>query len=156
MSTTLEDSVAAIAALPGLKRREITNCVLCGKGLAHDRNIAFYRVRVEQYVFDHSSITRRHGLELFFGGGSPGAVLAQAMGADEDLAKQFSDSSPQLICQPCALESPAALPRILEAATEAAEKRAQVAREAGPKCTHGNPEGWCDLCEADATAARIA
>jgi hypothetical protein len=109
--------------LPGLKRAEITKCVLCGNGLARGGAICFYRVRVEQFVFDARAIDRRHGLETFFGGGGPGAALAQAMGPDEDLAKQMSDSKPRLVCQSCALETACALPRVLDAAGEEGKDR---------------------------------
>jgi hypothetical protein len=115
-----------IRKLPGLKRKEITNCELCGNGLAKNGQFVFYRVRVEQYVLDGNAINRRHGLETFFGGGGAGALLAQAMGDDEDLAKQMSDSKPRLVCQGCAIDSAMALPRLLEAVAEK-----EVEREPG-------------------------
>lgn len=96
--------------LPGIKRREITNCALCGKGLAHNGAIMFNRVKVERFAFDYRQIRQLRGLEEFFGGGSPGAVLASVMGTDADLAKCMNpEVGAKLVCDMCAFSNTALL-----------------------------------------------
>lgn len=86
---------------PGLKRKDIEKCCLCGLGVAHDGSFTFYRIKLERFLFDPKAIQRRHGLETFFGGGAGGALLAGVMGTDDDLAKSFSDEDVGLICDSC-------------------------------------------------------
>jgi hypothetical protein len=86
--------------LPGLKRRDIKPCALCGKGVMHGGQITFYRLTLDRYVVDMHAIERQHGLEQFMG--SP--AIAHAMGPDEDLAKQLPEGAgPVLVCQWCAM-----------------------------------------------------
>lgn len=83
-----------------MKRGDIV-CIFCDQGLLHNKDVVFYRVRVEQMVFDLRAIQRRHGLEEYFGGGVQGAGLAEVMGADEDLARRLSGAE-VLVCGSCA------------------------------------------------------
>lgn len=87
-----------------MKRNEIQPCALCGKGVMHDGNIMFTKVRLERFVVDLKAIERRHGLETFFGGGQGGAVLAGVMGTDDDLAVSVDDGVEVLICDPCSMQ----------------------------------------------------
>lgn len=89
--------------LPGLKQRDFAPCALCGRGVAACGHVHFYRVRMEQFVFDANAIRRQHGLETMLG---QAAALAQALGPDEDLAKRVSVTE-QLVCGECALTSDA-------------------------------------------------
>lgn len=77
-----------------MKQSELKNCHICGKGLMHDHQIYFYKVKVEQFVFDLSAIQRQHGLEMSMGAS---AALAQIMGPDNDLA-QGTGEVEVLIC----------------------------------------------------------
>jgi len=95
------------------RRRNLVPCALCGKGVMHDGSPIFYRVRVEQLVVDIGAVQRRHGLEQFFGGGGVGAELAQAMGADEPIAKPLSSIFEALLCQSCSMGG-ATVPRLCE------------------------------------------
>jgi hypothetical protein len=95
---TTPDIAAEVAALPGLKEKELresATCSLCTRPIARYGPI-FYRVRIEQIALNVSAIHRRDGLSAFLG--SP--VLARVMGPDEDLAKVM-DSATLSICLEC-------------------------------------------------------
>jgi hypothetical protein len=117
-----------IDKLPGLKRKEIEKCAVCLEGVAHNRQITFYRVTVERFILDHLAIQRTHGLEQFFGGGSAGALMANVMGTDEDLAKQICPASSFILCEECAMKTETnGLAYILEAINERKSESEQVA-----------------------------
>ena len=83
-----------------MKRAEIKNCLLCGKVVAHNNDLTFYRVSITRLILNPRAIQQRQGLEMMLG--SP--ALAEVMGPDDDLANEFS-SHDFLVCQPCALGS---------------------------------------------------
>lgn len=85
-----------------MKQEEITACAVCRRGVAHDRNLTFYRVRVEYLVLNVQAIQRQHGLEQFFGGGQAAARIAHVMGPGEDIAKGLSEDT-GLVCFDCAV-----------------------------------------------------
>ncbi|MEY2849631.1 MAG: hypothetical protein RI885_2298 [Actinomycetota bacterium] len=82
-----------------MKQRELGPCAACGRGVMHDRSIAFYRVTFEHFVLMTGVIQRQAGLEQAMG--SP--VLAAVMGPDEDLAKRAGPADREIICQHCAI-----------------------------------------------------
>lgn len=92
-----------IRRLPGIKRRDLKRCAMCDRGVAERGDLTFYRVSIEHFVLDARAIQRRHGLETFFGGGGPGAALAEVMGGDEDLAKRLGDPAAGILCMHCAM-----------------------------------------------------
>ena len=95
------------------KRRDVKPCCMCGKGVAAG-GLAFYRLRgIDHMVLNADGIQRTHGLEQFFGGGSAGAMLANAMGDDPDLANTMASHDEVLVCSECAFEYP--LVAIIEA-----------------------------------------
>ena len=99
-----------------MKRRDLQPCVVCKKGLAHNRGLTFYRVKIDHMVFDVAALGRLHALESLFGGGSGGAALAEAMGPDEDLAQEITSTGTVLVCQDCGIET--LLHAVLEIADE--------------------------------------
>lgn len=88
-----------ISELPGLKATDLKPCHLCGK---HYDNPVFYRVSVKQFVLDAKAIERQIGLSMMLGGN---ATIAQAMGPNEDMAKQ-TQSHTALLCSECAMKMP--------------------------------------------------
>lgn len=97
-----------------MKRLEISKgCAVCGKGIMHDGQIAFYRVAIDHFVSNLQAIQRTHGLEQFFGGGPAGAALADAMGTDEDLAIKVSSNN-FLVCQKCMIGHASMLLTVVE------------------------------------------
>lgn len=98
------------------KRRDVKPCCVCGKGVAQG-GIDFYRLHgLDHMVLDPGAIRRTDGLEKFFGGGGAGAMLANAMGDDPDLAHTLDSTDEVLVCSKCALEAP--LAQILEVAAD--------------------------------------
>ncbi len=91
---------AELAKLPGFKQSELKPCAVCGKGLAHDGNFLFWRLKFERLGIDHSAVQRQHGLELMLG--SP--AIARVMGPDEDIAKVLDGPTSVLVCEPCVTE----------------------------------------------------
>jgi hypothetical protein len=88
-----------------MKARDIKPCAICGKGVMHSGVPLFYRVKVESMGVDIAAVKRHSGLEQVFGGGQAGAVLADVMGPDPDIAKPIIEDQPAvLVCQTCALE----------------------------------------------------
>jgi hypothetical protein len=91
---------AELAKLPGFKQRELRPCAACGKGLAHDGNFLFWRIKFDRLGFDAVAIEQQHGLELMLR--SPG--LAFLMGPDRDIAKVIDGGHEALVCEPCVME----------------------------------------------------
>lgn len=95
-----------------MKQHEIEHCAVCKRGVAHSRQIAFFRLTIEHMVLDINAIQRQAGLEQMLQGN---AQLAHAMGANEDIAK-CAYTSRGLVCQECMITKPAAT--VWEALTE--------------------------------------
>lgn len=87
-----------------MKRKDITQCIICGEGLAKNSNLTFYKVETEYHVFDMQAIQQEHGLEQYFGGGRQGAILANVMGPDPELSK-IVNKTDGYICLECALRT---------------------------------------------------
>ena len=100
-----------------MKQNEITKCLVCGEGIAHDGNIQFFRITIESLLLNLGAIQRQHGLEMMMG---KAAGLAQVMGMDEDLAKTYAKES-GLICQPCFMGPDADVAMILKSLNDAAK-----------------------------------
>jgi len=100
MSEALAKARAEISKLPGFKQSEIQPCALCGKGLGHDGNFLFWRLKFERLGIDHSAVRQQHGLELMLGS----AALAHVMGPDRDIAKVIDGPRDALVCEPCVMD----------------------------------------------------
>lgn len=87
-----------------MKREELQKCAMCGKGVMHTGLPLFWRVTVERLAVDLEAVQRRHGLEMFFGGGSAGAALAGVMGDDTEIAKSIMDPKVLLLCEDCVMK----------------------------------------------------
>lgn len=96
------NAISDINKLPGMKHRDFKPCVCCGKGMMHAGGITFFRLRIERFIIDAREVQRAAGMEMMMGGGQAGAVLANVMGPNNDLAKQFEDYS-VLVCEPCSM-----------------------------------------------------
>lgn len=86
-----------------MKRKDFKPCMFCNQGVAHDNQIAFFKVEVTYQVLDGKAIQREHGLEEFFGGGQQGARLANVMGDDPHLSHKVGFRE-GLVCLSCAEE----------------------------------------------------
>jgi hypothetical protein len=109
-----------VEKLPGIKQAEIKPCAICAKGVAHDGNILFWRIRMERAGLHMPAIERQHGLELMLGS----APLARVMGTDSDIAKVIDGPHDVWICEPCIIEKLYALLFIAEEINEKAEGEA--------------------------------
>ena len=86
--------------------RKVVTCSLCGKKAPECGAPLFYRVRIERWGIDLGAVRRQSGLELMFGGTAGAAVaLAQAMGADEDMAKPVMEPVTITVCETCSHKS---------------------------------------------------
>lgn len=83
-----------------MKQHEIKPCALCGKGIMHDGNMTFYRVRVERTVVNLGAVRRQAGLEMMVGN----AAIAHALGPNEDIATTFNGPHDAFVCETCALD----------------------------------------------------
>lgn len=79
-----------------MKQDEIKNCLMCGKGVAHNQQITFYRIKIEQLVLNLPAIRRQAGLEMMLGN----PQIAAAMGYDEDIALPVTEKE-GLVCLDC-------------------------------------------------------
>ena len=104
-----------------MKQTEIENCVLCNKGVAHSRQITFYKITLSRLVLNIGAIQRQTGLEMMLGGH---AGVANVMGPNEDMAEVL-DTQKALICGECATKSLplAALDEAITNRDEAAEPK---------------------------------
>jgi hypothetical protein len=105
---------AVLDKLPGIKQAEIKPCSICKKGIAHDGNFLFWRIKLERAGLDAGAIERQHGLELMLG--SP--PLARVMGTDADIAKVIDGPHDVWVCEPCVMEKIPALFLIMEEISE--------------------------------------
>ncbi len=106
-----------------MKRKDIKNCALCGKGIAHAGIPLFYVLKIQRFGLNAQAINQQAGLEQYFGGGSQGAVLANVMGADPDIAKPINENESEVwICEPCSTEDRTIVARLYELALEASEQ----------------------------------
>jgi hypothetical protein len=87
--------------MANMKHKDFKPCQICGKGMMHSGHPLFLRVTVERLGIERKAVERAHGMELMMGGN---ALLANIMGADEDLAKVLDGRGDMLICLPCANE----------------------------------------------------
>jgi hypothetical protein len=88
---------AVLDKLAGIKQAEIKPCAVCKKGVAHDGNILFWRIKLERAGLHMPALARQHWLELMIG--SP--AVARAMGPDSDIAKVIDGPHDVWICEPC-------------------------------------------------------
>ena len=84
------------------KLRQVITCAKCHRKIGECPLPLFYRVTVERYGIDFRAVQRKAGLEDLLGGGSVGAVLASAIGPDEDLATPLMSKGTITICEECA------------------------------------------------------
>jgi hypothetical protein len=106
-----------------MKRKEFQKCGVCDKGVAHNRDLIFFRVSVERFVLDPGAIQQAQGLEMMLGGGNMGAALADIMGTDEDLAKPLGEKLTIFLCQGCAVEHSTPIAVLVEEIHEKKEMR---------------------------------
>lgn len=109
------------------KRKDISDCAVCGGKLMAKGSLTFYRLNIERLIFDVQAIREQHGLETMMG--SP--MLASVMGPDQNLALLLDGPCEVLVCENCAISplNVCMLPIILEreAQKKAAESLVQPA-----------------------------
>ena len=79
--------------------RKHTDCSLCGKKVLASGLPLFWRVKIERFGIKMNAVSRQQGLTMMLGGH---ALLAQIMGADEDMAEPVMDAVTLTICENCA------------------------------------------------------
>ena len=86
------------------RRKDVQNCIACGQGIGNNwMNPTFYRVNLECFILNMRAIHSQAGLEQYFGGGNAGAVLADVMGPDPELATSPGKAIKTfLVCGECA------------------------------------------------------
>ncbi len=80
--------------------RESARCIGCGKAFGHTGLPLFWRVTIERFGVDMRAVNRQQGLTMMLGGN---ALLAQVMGADEEMATLLS-SEKVTLCEECAMK----------------------------------------------------
>lgn len=85
-----------------MKARDLQNCRLCGRGIAHAGHISFWTVSLQRMGLDKKGINRVAGMEQFFGG----EVAIARVFCDDDIAQPLGDPGKVFVCETCALEKP--------------------------------------------------
>ncbi len=85
-----------------MKQTDIKPCAICGNGMMHLGIPIFYTIKIQRHGLEAGAIQRQSGLEQFFGGH---ALLANVMGANEDMSKPLTDESELWVCDHCANEN---------------------------------------------------
>jgi len=83
--------------------REKAECGLCHRKIGHTGMPVFWTVKIQHWGLKAGAMQRQSGLEQFFGGH---VALAQAMGANEDMAEVIGDEIEFGVCQECAMGKP--------------------------------------------------
>lgn len=84
-----------------IRRHDLEKCLLCGKGVMHNQDMRLHRLSLETFQIDLRAIQQTAGLEMHFGGGGAGAMMANVMGADPDLATSTAPAQSFLVCDTC-------------------------------------------------------
>jgi len=82
-----------------MKQEDIKPCIGCGKGVAHNKCMAFYQIKLGSRILNLPAVQRQTGLEMAMG--SP--VLAMVMGPGEDIAINLGEDVTGLVCMDCAV-----------------------------------------------------
>jgi len=80
--------------------RKHAQCSICKKGIGHTGLPLFWTVKIERIGIKMDAVRRQDGLAMMLGGNS---ILAQAMGADEDMT-QTMESVELTVCETCAAD----------------------------------------------------
>lgn len=78
-------------------------CDVCHEKIGHVGIPLFWTATINRYNVDISAVQRQDGLAAYLGGNS---MLANVMGADEDMAKPIMEPVTITICENCALNEP--------------------------------------------------
>lgn len=97
--TMSEDKIVYMKEMELRKHAKCDNC--------HERIMAagiplFYRLKVQRFGVLMPAVQRNAGLAQFFGGN---AMLANVMGADEDMAQSVSEEYLITLCEKCSTQN---------------------------------------------------
>lgn len=81
--------------------RTHTTCDLCRNKIMHSGLPLFWKVSVERFGIDFNAIKRADGLTAMLGN----AILADAMGPNEDVAQCLMEAVALTLCEPCAMNN---------------------------------------------------
>lgn len=84
-----------------MKENELRNhatCANCHKKVLEDGIPLFWRVTIERFGIDINAVRRQQGLTMMLGGN---AVIAAAMGPNEDMAMPFMEPTIVTLCEAC-------------------------------------------------------
>jgi hypothetical protein len=80
--------------------RKHATCSNCQKGIGHTGLPLFWTLKVERHGVDVKAVKRQDGLAAMLGGN---AILAQVMGADEEMTKPMMEPVELTLCEDCAM-----------------------------------------------------
>ncbi len=83
-------------------RSELHPCAICGKGLMHDGEIAWYTLEIAQVMADVDSIRQQHGLEVMMG---PAAALASVFAPSTRVGVVLPPTK-RVVCGTCLIAHP--------------------------------------------------
>jgi hypothetical protein len=78
--------------------RECATCAVCGNKIGQSGLPMFWRVRLERHGVKLDAVRRQSGLTEMLGGS---AVLAMAMGTDEEMTLPMMDPVTLTVCEDC-------------------------------------------------------
>ncbi len=78
--------------------RECATCAVCGEKIGKSGLPMFWRVRIERHGIKLDAVRRQSGLTDLLGGS---AVLAMAMGADEEMTLPMMEPVALTVCESC-------------------------------------------------------
>ena len=91
--------------------RDAATCAICGRPFGACGLPMFWRVRIERHGVKLDAVKRQTGLTMLLGGS---AMLAAAMGADEDMTVPMMDPVELTVCERCSTEKDVCLARLAE------------------------------------------
>lgn len=83
-----------------MKQKALRPCCVCGKGVCHSQQLLSTRLNVTRMCVNIPAVQRQTGLEMMLGGN---AVIAHAIGPDEDMLVPLGAEADLLICDQCAM-----------------------------------------------------
>lgn len=78
--------------------REASTCLFCKRKIGACGSLFFYRLSIERFGVKMDAVKRQSGIEMMLGGH---VRIAQAMGADEDMAVPVMEKAMVTICDEC-------------------------------------------------------
>lgn len=90
---------------------EIKPCACCKRGVMHDNNVIFYRVKIATCGVSLGNLRQMHAMEMMMGGN---VAIARALSPTTTIANEDTDPVEAWLCFECAQMGKTTIAQLLE------------------------------------------